>query len=449
MAALLVGAGAYAQTAVVVASIPPIEAPAEQTEGTPEGADGPAPTTASTDLSEDALKVPSRTAAPPIADARPLKPEDDLIARAWLDGEGHLAIGPRNQPRRLTIDVPLQNKLTAILRRYQTPYGAVVALDPKTGRVWAMAEHSEARPDLRGLAVKAIFPAASVFKLVTTSALLVAGLTPETTECSHGGKRKLTEAQLKDSEDDHACLTLSDAFAFSANAIFAKLTSRHLTADALRTWAERFHFNRPIDFAEPTEPSLCAVPPSGLPLAKTGAGFGDVFLSPLHGAAIAAMVANRGLWRDPVLFADMPLAEPTRVMDEDDAAALVEMMAETVKVGTARRVFHERGFQLTDAAGKTGTLADKRPFRDYSWFVGFAPKDDPKVAVAAVIVNDYDWRIRASWLGREAMRLFLEAEAKKARAAEKAMAAELAATKLASPSGSDAPASGTREASRP
>jgi hypothetical protein len=59
------------------------------------------------------------------------------------------------------------------------------------------------------------------------------------------------------------------------------------------------------------------------------------------------------------------------------------------------------------AVGKTGTLADRKPFRDYSWFVGFAPKDNPKVAVAAVIVNEPLWRIRATWLGREAMRLGL------------------------------------------
>ena len=59
--------------------------------------------------------------------------------------------------------------------------------------------------------------------------------------------------------------------------------------------------------------------------------------------------------------------------------------------------------------GKTGSLADRNPFRDYSWFVGFAPREAPKVAVAAVVVNEPRWRIRAPWLAREAMRLGLEA----------------------------------------
>ncbi|MGZ6099452.1 MAG: penicillin-binding transpeptidase domain-containing protein, partial [Myxococcaceae bacterium] len=63
------------------------------------------------------------------------------------------------------------------------------------------------------------------------------------------------------------------------------------------------------------------------------------------------------------------------------------------------------------AVGKTGSLADRNPFRDYSWFVGFAPKDAPRIAVAAVVVNEPRWRIRAPWLAREAMRLGLDAVA--------------------------------------
>ena len=69
--------------------------------------------------------------------------------------------------------------------------------------------------------------------------------------------------------------------------------------------------------------------------------------------------------------------------------------------------YRERGMRVPGEVGKTGTMADRSPFRDYSWFVGFAPKDNPKVAVAAVIVNEPIWHIRATWLGREAMRLGL------------------------------------------
>ncbi|MFL5350234.1 MAG: penicillin-binding transpeptidase domain-containing protein, partial [Hyalangium sp.] len=97
-----------------------------------------------------------------------------------------------------------------------------------------------------------------------------------------------------------------------------------------------------------------------------------------------------------------------QVLPPEVQRALADMMEQTVKNGTARRIFRERAFRVPGAVGKTGTLADKSPFHDYSWFVGFAPKDHPRVAVAAIVVNEPLWRIRGTWLGREAMRLALE-----------------------------------------
>lgn len=358
------------------------------------------------------VTVPNRVSSPPLATAKPIAKADDLLAIATRDGTGRLVVKQADKQRALTIQPAVQERLEQILRTYETPYAAVVALEPKTGRVLAMAEHSELKPDLRGLPVKAVFPAASIFKIVTATALLDKGLTPESSECTHGGKRRVTEKHLADSEKDRWCMTLSDALAFSANGVFAKLTYKNLDAAGLKKWAEAFHFNKPLRFAMPTDVSLASFPSEPLELAQTGAGFGDVYLSPLHGAALAAVAANGGVWRDPILFEDDTAAEPERVMSEERAKALTLMLEETVTEGTARRIFRERGFRVPGAVGKTGSLADKRPFRDYSWFVGFAPKDDPKVAVAAVIVNDPVWRIRATWLGREAMRITLEEQKK-------------------------------------
>ena len=355
-----------------------------------------------------ALQVPSRTEAPPIADVTSIPREADLLAHAFLTEDGRLAVGPKTAPRVLTVEPSLQKRLTGILESYQTPYGAVVVMEPKTGRVLAMAEHSQARPNLRGLPVKAVFPAASVFKLVTASALLDEGVEPDDTECARFAKRKISEKNLLDSAKGALCFSMSHALALSRNGIFARLTIKHLTPQKLLSWAEKLHFNQAIPFAEPADMSLAAVPEEQLPFARTGAGFGDVFLSPLHGATLASAIANQGLWQDPVLIEDAPRPDPVRVMSETNASKLADMMEETVTLGTARKIFRQRGFRVPGAVGKTGTLADKKPFRDYSWFVGFAPKDDPKVAVAAVIVNDPYWRIRATWLGREAMRIYLE-----------------------------------------
>ncbi len=355
----------------------------------------------------------SRRLAPPLASAHSLSAEEDLLARARPDAAGRLRLAGPDGERLLTIEPALQDALTALLESYQTPYAAVVVLEPATGRVLAMAEHAQANPALRGLATKALFPAASVFKLVTATALLDAGLGPDDVGCAHGGKRHIQARLLEDSTADQTCLSLAEALGRSANAVFAKLTHRYLRPEQLRAAAEALHFNRPFDFPVPTDVSLARVPDDALGLATTGAGFGDVYLSPLHGAMLASVAANRGLWRAPVLFEDQVDAAGAgeRVLSEDQAAALVRMMEETVTHGTARRVF--RGSTLRSAVGKTGSLADKPPlpYRDYTWFVGFAPRDSPRVAVAAVVVNDALWRIHAPWLAGEALRLVLQSAA--------------------------------------
>ena len=57
-------------------------------------------------------------------------------------------------------------------------------------------------------------------------------------------------------------------------------------------------------------------------------------------------------------------------------------------------------------AGKTGSLSERDPFRDYSWFVGFAPVEDPQIAVAAVAVNERVWRVKAPFLAHEALKAY-------------------------------------------
>lgn len=357
------------------------------------------------------VPVPSREQDPPMGHLRGLTAKQDVLARAKKDAKGRLVVpGPQGDVP-LTIDPTLQSQLTRILQDYRVPYGAVVVLEPSTGRVLAMAEHSQAQPGLRGLTTRAVFPAASVFKIITGSALLEAGVTPMDETCFHGGKRRLSEKLLEDSARDSECHSLAEAMGKSANVIFAKLTHRYLSPDALKRAAARFHFNREIKFPVPLDVSLAAVPDGDeFRFAQTGAGFGDVYMSPMHGALLACVAANKGLWKDPVLFepeANTPPPEGERVLSPEVARDLTTMMEATVTKGTARRIFHERGMGVPGAVGKTGTLADRTPFRDYSWFVGFAPKDNPKVAVAALIVNEPIWRIRATWLGREAMRLGL------------------------------------------
>ncbi len=350
-----------------------------------------------------AAKVPS------FASLASIPAEVDFLAQA-TEEEGALWVSAHGVRKALTVNPALQRRASELLRSFQVPYGAIAAIEPATGRVLALAEHSAEAPQVRGLPLRAICPAASVFKVVTGAALLSAGVSPNEKVCYHGGIRRLNERLLEDDQRrDGRCLTLAQAMGHSANVIFAKLARRALDAPSLEKMVERLGFNRPIPFDEPLDVSVARIPTDVFGLANTAAGFGEVFLSPLHGALLAAAIGNRGIWTAPVLFEGEP-AKAHRVLDEKAADVLSDMMESCVTEGTARRAFHEHGRYVLSvrAAGKTGSLANKVPFRDFSWFVGFAPKQDPKIAVAAVIVNGPIWRVRAPYIVRETMRAYLQ-----------------------------------------
>ena len=379
------------------------------------------------EVAEEAAEGPTETGegetayatfpVPNFADLKPIAKEKDFLAAAQLK-DGKLVLSPSAQAseeqsiqtRILTVDPQLQKRLTDLLKSYGVPYGAIAAIEPATGRVLALAEYRHDAPGMRGLPVKAVFPAASVFKTVTGAALLSEGVSPDESVCFHGGKRRLDPKLLEDGPHDGRCASFATAMGHSLNVIFGKLAKKNLDARLLRSWAEKFGFNTPFSFDEPMDVSVARIPEATFDMAKAAAGFGEVFLSPLHGAVLAGAIGNHGVMVPPVLF-EGETGEPKRIMDDEVAATLGDMLELSVTEGTASRAFRERGRYVLGpnrAAGKTGSICDKKPFRDFTWFVGWAPREAPKIAVAAVVVNSALWRVRAPYLGREALRMYLE-----------------------------------------
>ncbi|MGE5049654.1 MAG: penicillin-binding transpeptidase domain-containing protein [Deltaproteobacteria bacterium] len=333
-----------------------------------------------------------------------------LWKKATLKDGAYVAKSAEGKEVRLTIDPHLQGSMEKLLKMYKPVGAAVVAIDPKTGKILAMAEEGE------GKATKPLYPAASVFKIITGAALLEKGVNPEVETCYHGGMHGIVKKLLEDKPRvDRRCLSLGMALAKSANVVFAKMAVKHLDGDDLRKEAERFLFNRPI-FDQPVEQSSATIPHDGLDFAKSAAGFGEVKLSPMHAALIASAVGNGGIAMEPSLLdaVDGEKVDPTgsmRLLNPETAGTLRDMMKLTVSQGTATSSFRERHRMVLgdiEVAGKTGSLSNhKGVFKDYSWFVGFAPADDPKIAVAAVVVNGLKWRIHAPYIAREALKAYL------------------------------------------
>jgi cell division protein FtsI/penicillin-binding protein 2 len=339
-----------------------------------------------------------------------------------------------------TLDAELQDDALGIIEKGDLQMGALVLVDSRTGRILAAAGEGDPLTPSgdepgEGDRVPPVFsseaPAASVFKVVTGAALVEsAGLAPDDEVCYWGGSQKLKLANLVDDPDkDKSCATLGFALGKSINAVFAKLADRHLDPQILGQVAGNFGFGEslPIDYPVRPEESTLDIPTDRLEFARTAAGFWHVHLSPLHGAFIAQSVAQAGAMLRPLLVDEIRgadgevlwKAEPRwyrRTVAKETAGKLTTMMAMTTTKGTARKYFKDpQGNPYLPGitvAGKTGTLTRSTPYRGYTWFVGFAPADEPEVAVAALAVNAPQWKVKAATMARDILRAYFKKKKK-------------------------------------
>ncbi len=305
----------------------------------------------------------------------------------------------------LTLDPALQEAMETYFRRHPVPYGVFVAIEPSTGRVLAMVEHSTREPRHSGLALRATYPAASIVKLVTVSAAIEEKkATPDTVIRYRGSPYAMNAKYWVDNpRRDRIRTTLAEALADSNNVVFSKVALRWLNGPMLTRYGERFVFNQPIPFELPVQMSTMRVEGGARGLAEAATGFGKVTLSPLHGAMMAAALAHGGVMMAPclvdylldaagnLLYSCFP--KPLATVVTDGTAQTVSwMMSRTPVTGTSRRVFQDRrdapSLRGMMISGKTGSLTGDDPAGKYSWFVGSAPLSSPQIAIAALVIND-------------------------------------------------------------
>jgi penicillin-binding protein A len=318
----------------------------------------------------------------------------------------------------LTLDPAVQQAAMAGL---EGSVGAVVALDPDSGAVLGMAstptydpnelsshdpaaireyaEALEARdPDPRlNRAISDNYPPGSVFKLIVSAAALENGYEPDTvipaprTFTLPGTSTELENfgGSACSSSDEQP---LIQSLTISCNTAFAML-GIELGEDAVREKAEAFGIDEegmeiPLDVV----PSFVGDIADDAQLGVSSIGQQDVRVTPLQAAMLAAAVANDGDLMQPYMI-DQVRAPDLTVVDQTEpevrseatsaevADQLTEMMISVVEngSGTAAQI---PGAQV---AGKTGTAENAGP--DHNWFVGFAPADDPQIAVAVFIAN--------------------------------------------------------------
>jgi membrane peptidoglycan carboxypeptidase len=329
-----------------------------------------------------------------------------------------------------TVDPELQDFVTKLTSQARAEHVAIVAMNPRTGAILAIAGRSGLIDQVE---YHADFPAASLFKVVTAAAAVEeAGIRPDSLIPFRGGTYTLNESNYRpDPARDRKIMSVAEALGRSCNPVFGQLGVRYLNGSVLQRYARRFGFNRHLQLEAPLTVSNAQIPQhDDFELSRTAAGFGQVSISPVHAATLMAGVANGGLLPRPYLVEQvvspdgkvLDRAKPdilNRIVQPGTASALLEMMRYTTTIGTSRREFM-RGTQPTlgniEVVGKTGTLKGENPVGLNNWFIGSAPLNNPELALAVITV-DAQHASKASRLARMVFEKYFNVEPAVAAAA--------------------------------
>ncbi len=333
---------------------------------------------------------------------------------------------PKGGSVQLTLDPQAQTAAYEGLQAIgSNTQGSVVALEPSTGKVLAMAsspsydpnalathdfgaygdtyrqlESDPAQP-LLNRAIQTTLPPGSTFKVVTAAAALESGNYSGSDSMVPGGPTYQLPLTSGESglitNGGRSCgsgrIPLIQALEQSCNTSFAALADE-VGAEAMHEQAEAFGWNS--DYLEDLSLQAQSAYPEGMDAPQTAlSGFGQssVTATPLQMAMVVAGIANSGSVMQPYLVDEVRSPE-LDVLDKTDATefsqavspetadTLKEMMVSTVSNGTATPA----AIPGVDVGGKTGTAQSGRDnVPPYAWFISFAPADDPQVAVAVVI----------------------------------------------------------------
>jgi peptidoglycan glycosyltransferase len=293
--------------------------------------------------------------------------------------------------------------------------GSVVALDPRTGAVkvmFANPGYNNNHPDATGPNISTLnrstqagYPPGSTFKVVTATAAIDSGEYTPNSIINGDSPKVISGVPLaNDLNQDFGPITLTKALTESVNTVFAQVAEK-VGRGTMTKYMKRFGFyaKPPLDY--PPEEMVASRPfsPSGHPyppaspnedIGRIGIGQGGLEVTPLQMAMVAAAVANGGKLMAPRLATKavdqdgrtVQTYKPSvmsQVMSPTTAQDLTQMMKTVVEEGTGTPA------QLggISVAGKTGTAQVGTAGSNLTqpWFIGFAPADNPRVAVAVTI----------------------------------------------------------------
>jgi peptidoglycan glycosyltransferase len=293
--------------------------------------------------------------------------------------------------------------------------GAVIAIEPATGKILAMVSKPDYDPNtlvndyesiisddtnesLLNKTTFGLFVPGSIFKTLTALAYIRSG-------ADYNSYSYYCEGQINLGGDEyitcfdqtsHGQESFMDSFAYSCNSSFGNI-GLGLSDNLLKETCESLFFNKSLPTDIPHTKSIfsLASDDTDWQTAATAIGQGHTQVTPLQMAMIAATIANGGNMMEPYLVDSVETAGGGRrvkkylpesygqVLSTQEADLLGSLMEAVTDYGTATAL---SGYGYS-VAGKTGT-AEVAGKGDNSWFIGYAPADQPQIAICVLVEND-------------------------------------------------------------
>jgi len=309
----------------------------------------------------------------------------------------------------LTLDDRIQRILEKEAEIINAPHIALVVMDVNTGKILGYVGRSISIPNPinhNG------FRAASLFKIVTAAAAFdFKLLRPDDRIFFRGSLYELSPANyFPNPQLDSRSMAADLGLAKSANPVFGRIALNFLNPTFLNFYSDRFGFNWKLNADFELKESRAFIPENDFDFARTAAGFGNVFVTPIHSAGLIAALANKGRLMRPSLIEAVvdsrgqiiytfESAALSQVVSKSTASELLSSLALTQSEGTAKKAF--AGSHVAHlVAGKTGTLSNDDPKGLLLSYVATFPLPDPKFALSVIVVGATDPASRASYVGR-------------------------------------------------
>jgi peptidoglycan glycosyltransferase len=361
--------------------------------------------------------------------SNPYDPKDLQLALSWdLQRAAVRALGDRRGAV-----VMLDPRNGEVLALASTPvYDASGIANPDTGEATFAALKDDTDQPLLPRATLGRYVPGSVFKIVTAIAGLGSrSITPQTDYAEQPAAEqdglRVQGFRIRDGHHPQTGdrpLDLTEATEVSCNIYFALTGLRTGGADLVK-YADLLGFDAPIPFDLPTAISQVTNASGNQPggfvddveLANAAYGQAETFVTPLQMALVAATVANQGeLMRPRLVTAEIGKGGTRqvgpqslrRVIDPADAAAITQAMTQAVEGPLGRQFTTGAKVPGFTTAGKSGTAELGGRGEPHSWFIGFAPAEQPTIAIAVIVEQAGRGAEAAAPIGGDLMTRYLQ-----------------------------------------